>query len=98
MDRDQWAPPGRPTWRSRTKQQLQTRAELASLPDGVAVGGGEGEFEAQGGSGIGWAVEEKSPAQRLDAVFEAEQPGAVGQVGAAASVVADLNPQCARTA
>jgi hypothetical protein len=39
---------------------------------GPVVGGGEGEFEAQGGSGFRWAVEEDPPAECLGAVFDAE--------------------------
>src|SRR4051794_10973089 len=54
---------------------------------------GEGEFEAQGGAQFGRAVEEDSPVQRLDPVFEAEQAGAAAQSRTAATVVADLHPQ-----
>src|SRR4051794_11467255 len=51
------------------------------------------EFGAHGRTGSAWAVKEDAAAKCLDTVLEAEQAGAVGEVGAAGAVVADREAQ-----
>src|ERR1700758_104614 len=54
---------------------------------------GKGEFGAQGGADAGWAVEPEAPAEGFHPVFETDQPGSTGRVGAAATVVAHRDSQ-----
>ena len=57
------------------------------------LAGLEGECDVQGGAGSGRAVQVEVAAECFGAVFESDQAGAVGEAGAAASVVVDADVQ-----
>jgi Zinc-binding dehydrogenase len=59
----------------------------------IVASGGERELYAQAGSGPARAVEKDPAAERLDPVLEADQAGAIGEAGAARTVVADHHMQ-----
>ena len=63
------------------------------LPSRAVIRGGEREFRAQAGTRPARAVEDDPAAERLDAVLQADQAGAPGEVGAAGAVVADRDAQ-----
>src|SRR5215469_14799393 len=63
--------------------------EWQPMPAGVV----EGECDVQGGAFAGRAVQLEVAAEGLGPVFEADQPGAVGEVRAAAAVVTDAQLQ-----
>ena len=78
--------------------KLLDRNPAAALVAGVsaeaaAVRGGERELNMQAGTRTLRAFKEDSTSERLDAIPEADEPGAVGEVGAARAIVADRNTQ-----
>ncbi|WP_327010519.1 hypothetical protein OHA72_26610 [Dactylosporangium sp. NBC_01737] len=60
---------------------------------GVAVRGREWYVDGETGAGAVWAVQGDAAAECFGAVFEADEAGAVGEVGAADAVVVDCDVQ-----
>ena len=75
------------------KQSVHGRRRQSSTGGDAVFRGGDRELCAQPRAGARSAVEDDSAAQRLDAVLEADQAGAVAEVSPADAVVADCDTQ-----